>query len=85
MEGADLFGESLPALVLVMHGVAGGEAMEVRYQELAIRQAIYADLPANARGKDLLSPAEADTEQLLEGGAIHPGVGKVAEVPGDFL
>jgi hypothetical protein len=83
-EGADLLGESSPALMFVVNGIAGGETMEVRNQDVAVRQTVHANLPRDAGRQDLLGPTQSDAEQILEDGTVHPRVGQGMEAAGDF-
>ncbi len=53
-------------------------------QLFAVRHTVAAGLLAHTGLQDLLGPASAHAEHAFQGGAIHPGVGKPAELAGHF-
>jgi hypothetical protein len=67
---AQSFGDFPTAPAFIIAVVALGEAREAGDQDLAVHQAVGADVVGDARGQDLLGAAAADAEEKLNGSAI---------------
>jgi hypothetical protein len=83
MKRGERLGELLATALFVDGRFAGGELLEVLDEALAVGDAVAADLVGDAGLEDLLGAAAADAEELLQGGAVDPRVGKAFELVED--
>jgi hypothetical protein len=79
------FGELMAPAPFVVGVLASGEAAQVGDQDMAIGQAVGADVVGDARSHDLLGAAASDAEQKLEGSPIDERAGKSLNLPDDVV
>jgi hypothetical protein len=76
-EGASQTSSPLP---FVVGSFAGGEALQVGEELVAMGEAARTGLERDAGGEELLGAAAADLEDTFDGGAIDPGLGQGIQV-----
>ena len=79
-----MLGQPPAPSLLIMSGVARSEPLKMADHSLTLGHAVHADLPNDARRKDLLGSSGAHAKEFLKLAAVNPRVGQLAQ-PRDNL
>src|SRR5690348_3384584 len=68
-----------------MSGIARSEPLKMADHSLTLGHAVHADLPNDARRKDLLCSSGAHAKEFLKLAAVNPRVGQLAQARDDLV